>query len=139
MTGLATADPGSVPPGLDPGTPTPRTVVITNAGDDVAVTAHLAALGTFGDARIVVRPTPGADDVRTLGLDVLVATGKNPTAAQQERVTAGSWEIARAWMTGQRVTDVIVDRAHRLSMNQAGALGERYRPTSVAVVGVGQR
>ncbi|MDN5932951.1 MAG: hypothetical protein L0I24_18120, partial [Pseudonocardia sp.] len=66
-----------------------RTVLVANFGDDVGAATHLAALGGRGDGRVVVvRPTPGAGDLRTLGLDVLVAAGKRPGAAKIERVTA---------------------------------------------------
>lgn len=100
-----------------------RTVLVANFGDDVGAATHLAALGGRGDDLVVVvRPTPGAGDLGTLGLDVLVAAGKRPGAAKAERVTAMSWEIARAWMRAGRISDVVVDRAHRLTERQAAAL-----------------
>jgi hypothetical protein len=100
-----------------------RIVLVTNVGDDVGAAAHLAAIGGGADGRVVVvRPTPGAGDLCTLGLDVLVAAGKRPGAAKAERVTAMSWEIARAWMRAGQVGDVVVDRAHRLTEPQAAAL-----------------
>jgi len=100
-----------------------RIVLVANVGDDVGAAAHLAALGGRADGRVVVvRPTPGAGDLGTLGLDVLVAAGKRPGAAKAERVTAMSWEIARAWMRAGQISDVVVDRAHRLTEPQAAAL-----------------
>ncbi|MDN5750252.1 MAG: hypothetical protein L0H64_17365 [Pseudonocardia sp.] len=100
-----------------------RTVLVANFGDDVGAATHLAALGGRGDGRVVVvRPTPGAGDLRTLGLDVLVAAGKRPDAAKTEGVSAACWDIARAWLRGREVGDVVVDRAHRLTEPQAAAL-----------------
>jgi hypothetical protein len=101
-----------------------RTVLVANFGDDVGAAAHLAALSSGEDGRVVVRPTPGAVDLATLGLDVLVAAGKYPGAAKTERVTAMAWEISRAWMRGRGVRDVVVDRAHRLTKPQAVALAD---------------
>ncbi|GAT67027.1 hypothetical protein PS9374_02680 [Planomonospora sphaerica] len=111
--------PASAPPAVPPRTT--GLVIVDNAGDDLAATRHLNALGHLADGRAIVRPTPGASDLPTLGLDVLVALGKHPHAARNERVTDG-WTISRAWLEGAGVTDVIVDRAHLLTAEQAAAL-----------------
>src|SRR5450755_4633489 len=55
-----------------------RTVIVASPGDDVVITAHLAAAGGLADGRAVIRPTPGAAGPATLGLDLLVAAGKSP-------------------------------------------------------------
>ena len=118
----ATADTAAVAD--ERGAGTRRIVVVANFGDDVGAAGHLAALSGGRDGRVVVRPTPGASDLATLGLDVLVADGKSPSVAKTERVGAQAWELSRAWLRGRGVSDVVVDRAHLLTTRQAGALAE---------------
>ena len=103
--------------------PRQRTVIVDNPADDAAITAHLASTGGLADGRAVIRSTPGATDLGTLGLDLLVAAGKSPQSAQQEQVTGLGWEYAKAWLAGHRVTDLLADRAPRLSTAQLTALG----------------
>ena len=95
--------------------------VVDNAGDDLAAVRHLNACGGPADGRAVLRPTPGASDVLTLGWDLLVAAGKPPHAARREHVSGLSWEYGQAWLAGFGVTDLIVDRAHLLTRDQADA------------------
>ena len=47
--------------------------------------------------------------------------GKPPHAARREHVSALSWEYGQAWLAGSGVTDLIVDRAHLLTRDQADA------------------
>ncbi len=95
--------------------------VVDNAGDDLAAIRHLNACGGPAEGRAVLRPTPGARDAATLGWDLLVAAGKPPHAARSEGVSGLSWEFGQAWLAGFAVTDMIVDRAHLLTRDQAGA------------------
>jgi hypothetical protein len=104
--------------------PEPRLVVVDNVGDELAATCHINALGVPPDGRVVIRPTPGTSDVATLGLDLLVAIGKHPGAAKDERVIGRQWRIGMAWLGGSGATDVIVDRAHLLGEDQAAAIAE---------------
>ncbi|MEV3986910.1 hypothetical protein [Nonomuraea sp. NPDC049758] len=97
-------------------------VLVDNTGGDAAASRHINTLDRPGGGCAVVRPTPGADDVETLGLDLLVAAGKHPHAARRERVVMHTWPIAASWLAGQAVTDLIVDRAHRLTGDQLKAL-----------------
>ncbi|MBB6347229.1 hypothetical protein FHU36_003774 [Nonomuraea muscovyensis] len=99
-----------------------RFVLVDNACDDVAVSHHLNTLDGPGHSQVVVRPTPGTASVHSLGLDLLVALGKNPYAARTERLAASTWPAAAAWLRGQAVTDLIIDRAHRLTAGQLEVL-----------------
>jgi hypothetical protein len=101
----------------------PRTVIVDNPADDAAITAHLTAAGGLAAGRAVIRPTPGAAGVGALGLDLLAAAGISAESARQEHVTGLCWEYARAWLTGHQVTDLLADRAHRLTAAQLEALG----------------
>lgn len=69
--------------------------VVDNAGDDLAAVRHINACGGPADGRAVLRPTPGASDVETLGWDLLVAVAKPPHAARRERVSGLSWGTGR--------------------------------------------
>jgi hypothetical protein len=99
-----------------------RFVLVDNACDDVAASRHLNTLDGPGRGQVVVRPTPGGVSVRSLGLDLLAALGKNPYAARTERLAASTWPSAAAWLRGQAVTDLIIDRAHRLTLDQLEVL-----------------
>lgn len=128
-------DPDPWKPGWQPEPPPPwptRTIIVENPADDAAAAHHLAQFG-FAGGRVVVRPTPGAADTRTLGLDVLSAAGKNPEAAKTERVSGTAWELAQAWLIGSQVTDVVVDRAHRLTGAQASAIGQLAAGTGASL------
>jgi len=92
--------------------------VVDNAGDDLAAVRHINACGGPADGRAVLRPTPGAGDVDTLGWDLLVAAAKPPHAARRERVSALSWGYGQAWLAGFAVKHMIVDRAHLLTRDQ---------------------
>jgi len=115
---------------MSPARPTPPErpapiVVVDNPDDDVAVNRHLSDLATSGTAtgtRIVIRPTPGATHVTTLGQDALIAVGKSSATIQAERISATAWDLARAWTIGAGVTDIVIDRAHRLTDPQHAAL-----------------
>jgi hypothetical protein len=103
--------------------PGPRAVIITNPGDDAAITTHLAALGGLPAGRAVIRPTPGAAGLGTLGLDLLAAAGKAPRPGPRpDHPPAWRWDLARAWLTGHQVSDLVADRAHRLDPAQLTAL-----------------
>jgi hypothetical protein len=95
--------------------------VVDNAGDDLAAVRHINACGGPADGRAVLRPTPGASDVATLGWDLLVAVVKPPHAARREHVSGLSWEFGQAWLAGFAVSHMIVDRAHLLTRDQADA------------------
>lgn len=75
--------------------------------------------------RIVVRPTPGTGGTHaSVAIDLLTAIGKNPDVLRDERLTAHAWDLARAWLVGFRITDVVVDRAHELPTDRLVDLAE---------------
>jgi hypothetical protein len=107
--------------------------VVDNAGDELAAVRHINACGGPAEHRAVLRPTPGAGDVLTTGWDLLVAAGKPPHAARREHVSALSWEYGQAWLAGSGVTDLIVDRAHLLTRDQADAAAATAARAGAAV------
>ncbi|MDQ0935132.1 hypothetical protein [Streptomyces turgidiscabies] len=90
-----------------------RTVrVVIDAGDDPNLNRRLAALEAA--SRIVIRPNP-VRSATDLVWDVLAAAGKNPAAVHSPRLSvADAWKAVAAWLSAAHVTDVIVERAHRL-------------------------
>jgi hypothetical protein len=106
----------------------PRTFLVSNAGDEASTAAYLAGLGGPEHQRVVVRPTPGERDVEVLASDVLVALGKNPqilrTELRVERPGARAWDLARAWLIGLGIRDLVVDRVHLVTPEQTGSLIE---------------
>lgn len=90
-----------------------RTVrVVIDAGDDPGLNRRLAALEA--PSRIVVRPNP-VRSTTDLVWDVLAAAGKNPAAVHSPRLSvADAWKAVAAWLSAARVTDIVVERAHRL-------------------------
>lgn len=107
--------------------------MVDNAGDDLAAVRHINACGGPAGHRAVLRPTPGAGDLLTTGWDLLVAAGKPPHAARREHVTTLSWEYGQAWLAGFGVTDLIVDRAHLLTRDQADAAAAAAAKAGAAV------
>lgn len=88
--------------------------------DDPRSTVHYLhdlamAWRIHGDSRLVVRPTPGSTSRVELALDILTAIGKNPQVLHDERLIHREWDLARAWLAGTTVTDLLVDRAHALA------------------------
>ncbi|MFF1873196.1 hypothetical protein [Kitasatospora herbaricolor] len=91
----------------------PRVVVVLNPDDDVALTRRLDALAA--GRRLVLRPSPGGG-VRDLARDILAALGKSPEAVLVEDSTvADMYRTCAAFSTAAGVTDIVVDRVHRLA------------------------
>lgn len=108
----AAAAPARLP---EPGPPAPQVLLVRNDADTADTVRHLAALGGPAQRRAVLRPTPGTADRAVLGLDLLVALGKNPEMLRQERkLTSELWPLAEAWLTALDIGDVVLDRAHTL-------------------------
>jgi len=94
---------------------------VTNFDDDVAVSRRLHAL--TGPGRLIVRPTPGTGPVASMVWDVLAALGKNPVTVRRERLSVdGAWRAAAAWLVADHVTDIVVDRAHRITVSAIDSL-----------------
>jgi len=118
----------ATPPGSGP-----RIVFTDNHDDPRSTVQYLHDLGMYrilahhdlDYGRIVVRPTPGSTDRPALGLDVLLALGKNPHSVRAERLPSVQvWQTARAWLIGARITDMIVDRVHDLPVDRMHDLAE---------------
>ncbi|MFB4319960.1 hypothetical protein [Actinomadura sp. 21ATH] len=93
--------------------------MVSNPDDDVAVTHYLATIHDLDQGRIVVSPrVPGsprsslAAARHRLGADMLAALGKEPLTGSIAKAPALA--LALAWMRGERVGDLVVDRAHAL-------------------------
>lgn len=99
-------------PAARPAVPHRTVRVVIDAGDDPNLNRRLATLEA--PTRIVVRPNP-VRSTTDLVWDVLAAAGKNPAAVHSPRLSvADAWKAVAAWLRAARVTDVIVERAHRL-------------------------
>ncbi|MEU6760534.1 hypothetical protein [Streptomyces sp. NPDC046685] len=114
-----TATPGDTTVALAPR----RTVrMVINYSDEASVSRRLAILDAPG--RIVIRPTP-ARSPSDLVWDVLAAAGKNPATVRSERLSiTNAWKAAAAWLTAAQATDLVIDRAHRLTTDEALDLAE---------------
>ncbi|MFJ9079368.1 hypothetical protein ACIRO3_29620 [Streptomyces sp. NPDC102278] len=112
-----TDDPAAAPP-----TPHRTVRVVIDGNDDPNLSRRLAALESAD--RIVVRPNP-VRSANDLVWDVLAGSGKNPAAVRTCRLSiADAWKAATAWITAAHITDILVERAHRLSSREALQLAE---------------
>jgi hypothetical protein len=106
---------------------------VRNDADSASTVRHLAALGGPAQRRAVLRPTPGTADQAVLGLDLLVALGKNPEMLRKERqLTSELWPLAEAWLTALDIADLVIDRAHTVPVDMVldlTALAGRCRLT----------
>ena len=106
-------------------------VFVLNPQDRVMLTRRLAALA--GPGRLIVRPTPGGA-TGDLVLDVLAAAGTSPGHALEEKLAvAAAWKVAAAWLTGDQITIVVVDRAHLLRMPAIDRLAELAAATGATL------
>jgi hypothetical protein len=71
-----------------------------------------------------VRPTPSATDQTTFALDVLTALGKNPEVLTAEKLGLSAWDYALAWLAAAPISNLVIDRAHRLTADHVGDLAE---------------
>ncbi|MBN1174854.1 MAG: hypothetical protein JXA67_22030 [Micromonosporaceae bacterium] len=121
----------------------PQVLMIDNRDDSAATVGYLAQLGGPAQGRAVLRPTPGATDRAVLGLDLLVALGKNPEMLRQERQLAGEcWSLAQAWLAALDVRDLVLDRAHAVPVEAVlnlVALARRCRRTRLWLVWSGEQ
>ncbi|ALO08237.1 hypothetical protein AQF52_2642 [Streptomyces venezuelae] len=109
-------------PAADPPAPHRTVRVVIDGNDDPGLSRRLAALEAA--ERIVVRPNP-VRSPNDLVWDILAGAGKNPAAVRTCRLSiADAWKAATAWITAAHVTDILVERAHRLSSREALQLAE---------------
>lgn len=103
--------------------PRPEPVIVRDDNNTVVVARYLADVdyrrrNRPGWKRIVIRPTPGAGDRASLGLDVMAALGKNPDLLRQDKLGPDTWDLAAAWLIEAAVTDVFLVRAHTLPIER---------------------
>ncbi|MGW3353046.1 hypothetical protein ACWDA3_57985 [Nonomuraea rubra] len=107
--------------------PHPQPVIVDDRHHLKATQRYLHRLGTLHRTntpcpRLLIRPTPGAGDELTLGLDVLAALGKNPEGLRRDKIGGAGWELARAWLTATDITDLLIDRANTLPTDRIADL-----------------
>jgi hypothetical protein len=116
----------------------PQVLMIRNRADSAITVGYLAELGGPAQGRAVLRPTPRTSERAVLGLDLLVALGKNPEMLRQERHLLGeSWPLAHAWLAALDIRDLVLDRAHTVpaaAVLDLAALTGRCRHTRLWLV-----
>lgn len=107
----------------------PMTLLVDNADDSVGTVRYLNDLVSRGQPRrILLRPTPGTVTRSSIGHDLLLAMGKSLDILVREKLGPAAWDLAAAWVTGNAVSDIIVDRSHQLDRElvvDLAALGRR--------------
>jgi hypothetical protein len=63
---------------------------------------------------VAVRPVPGVADKRRLATDILIALGKHYDCLSRERASSRGWDLARLWISAERLRHLVVWDAHRL-------------------------
>jgi hypothetical protein len=93
--------------------------VLVNADDDAAVTAALLDAHDLATGCVVVHPTPAMSSTSALAHDVLAALGRPVRRLSGERIssTAPAFKAATAWMIADGIREMIVLRAHLLSVS----------------------
>ncbi|TMR40892.1 hypothetical protein [Actinomadura geliboluensis] len=111
-------------------------VLVTNPDDSVAVAQHLADLHAPGHGRVVVSPietftgpapTSYGAARRRLGADLLTALGKDPEEIAHH--SGQALALAGFWIRGERISDLVVDRAQAVHQQVLRELAEFARDT----------
>lgn len=91
--------------------------VLMDPGDDAALTHALLHRHDPSGGVVVVHPTPGVWAPAAFGHDLLAALGRAVNRLGEEHLTgaARTWQAAAAWMIADRITELVVLRADRLS------------------------
>lgn len=92
--------------------PEPRLWLVDDPDDTPASTRALHALASLDNGAIVVRTTPGERRLQTVALDLLSALGKD--LDRSARNGEENWRRGTAWLVGEQVRHLIVDRAEIL-------------------------
>lgn len=103
---------------------------VLNPTDDVAAARHLATVHDRRRGVIVVLPTPGATRTE-LGLDILVALGKTPPGSQRGKLAEQVWDLASAWIRGEDIRNLVLDRAHLLDSAPLNDIARLCRDSDV--------
>jgi hypothetical protein len=92
----------------------PRLWLVHDPEDAPASTRALHALADLGRGVAVVRVTPGLQTLQPIAADLLKALGKDHSLPGNIRSGEENWRRASVWMSGERVCQLIVDRAEAL-------------------------
>jgi hypothetical protein len=91
--------------------------VLLDPGDDMQVSVGLLERHDPARGRVVVHPTPGARSLQAFAHDVLGALGRAVNRLNAERLAGppAAWRALTAWMVTDRIEDLVVLRADRLT------------------------
>ena len=98
--------------------PEARMSLVHDAADTPTATRALHALHDLDGGVVVVRVTPGPRRLNAMAMDVLTALGKDDSRTGRVRDGEENWRRCAAWMSGERVRHLIVDRAETLGVHQ---------------------
>lgn len=105
--------------------------VFLDPADDATITADLLRRHDPPGGRVVVHPTPAATRTQELGHDLLAALGRPVNRLGAERLVAArpAWRAVAAWMQADRITELVVLRADRLTATSWSRLIDLCRST----------
>jgi len=110
--------------------------VLLDPGDDMQVSVGLLERHDPARGRVVVHPTPGARSLQAFAHDVLGALGRAVNRLNAERLVgpAAAWWAVTAWMVTDRIEDLVVLRADRLTAGTWARVLELSRETGSRVL-----
>lgn len=94
--------------------PDPRIWLVRDSNDAPQCARAVNALADLARGIIVVHVTPGPRRLHWIALDLLGALGKDITRPGVGRSGEENWRRCTAWMSGERVQDLVVDRVELL-------------------------
>ena len=90
--------------------------VLLDPGDDMRVSVGLLERHDPARGRVIVHPTPGTSSPQALAHDLLGALGRAVNRLNAEQLAGpAAGRAVTAWMVTDRVEDLVVLRADRLS------------------------
>lgn len=98
--------------------PEPGLWFVDDPADEPASTRSLQALHDLDEGVVVVRVSPGPHRLHLIAMDVLNALGKHHNRPGNVRAGEENWQRCVAWLAGERVRHLIVDRAEILQAHQ---------------------
>jgi hypothetical protein len=110
--------------------------VLMDPRDDVHVTKTLLERHDPARGLVVVHPTPNTWAPAAFGHDLLAAFGRAVNRLGEENLvsTTRAWQAATAWMITDRITELVVLRADRLSPGTWTRILELVRATHSRVL-----
>jgi hypothetical protein len=94
--------------------PDPGLFVVIDDEDTAERGTYLRGVAASDPDKLFVAITPGSDNNRTVGIDILRALGKDPDLVGAGRNSAETWQRAALWLELANLSDVFVSRAHLL-------------------------